>query len=273
MERNRLSVMLATNEPWAVLAGVSARRFSVFDCGEKHIQDHDYFNTIALELGGSRGTLSGYSALLHHLLHEVELKDFQPQRIILTEALAGQQAQSLQGAEALWHALLFRGEMPGGLEGNYAYTWLRSERLLKWAQLQHNRKFEGITDRSLGQLLGENTVGEARGMGFKHVQPRPIVDGKRIRAWQVPSLREARKRWDATRFVEQWPELEPMPGLYGQGADPDDWQLVDVGDERKPMSEAAIEGTKEAIRDVVQAMKTAAGAAGAADSDDEDVPF
>jgi hypothetical protein len=229
MERNRMAVMLATNEPWAVLAGVSARRFSVFAVGEKHIQDHDYFNRIALELGGTRGGLSGYSALLHHLLYEIELKDFQPQKIILTEALAGQQAQSLRGADALWHAILFRGEMPGGLPGNL----LRTERLLKWAQLQHDKKYEGITDRQLGQLLGENTVGEARGMGFKHLRPRPMIDGHRVRAWVIPNLRECRRHWDELRFVESWPELEPYQlSTNPEERDPDDWTLVPVGDER-----------------------------------------
>jgi hypothetical protein len=272
MERNRLSVMLATNEPWAVLAGISARRFSVFDVGTKHIQDHEYFNTIALELGGARGTLSGYSALLHHLLFEVELKDFQPQQIILTDALVSQQAQSLHGAEALWHSILFRGEMPGGLPGNL----LLIERLLKWAQLQHNRKFEGISDRQMAQLLGENTVGEARGMGFSHKHPRPMVDGHRIRPWVIPSLREARRLWDERRFVEQWPELTALNPMVLQDApDPDDWQYVAVGDERTPMSAAAVESTKEAIREVVKAMKTAANVEKTKEEEEEDweIPF
>jgi hypothetical protein len=231
--RNRISLMIVSNEPWVVPASVGARRFSVFDVGDKHREDFPYFNAIQVQLSGGRsGNLKGYRALLHYLLNEVELTDFQPQKIIVTEALAGQQAQSLRGIEALWHAVLYRGELPGGLKGNS----LQSERLLTWAQRQHNRKYEGITDRQLGQLLGENTVGENKGMGFKHAQPRPIVDGHQVRAWQIPSLRGARARWSEVRFQETWPDVEPVQLSNGQGRpehDPDDWRLVPVGDEDK----------------------------------------
>jgi hypothetical protein len=244
MEENRVSVILISNEPWSVPAGIGARRFSVFDVSAKHKEDFDYFNAIALELGGARGTLPGYRALLYHLLHEVELKDFRPQQIILTDALVGQQAQSLRGAEALWHSVLFRGELPGGLPGNL----VQSERLLKWASLQREKKYDGITDRQLGQLLGENTIGDQRGMGFKHVEPRPVIDFKRIRAWKIPSLRQARQRWDELRFVEKWPELTELNPMVLQDApDPDDWQYVKVGDEVQPLSTAADEAVRRAI--------------------------
>ena len=86
--KNILSVVVISNEIWAVPAGITARRFSIFDCGDAHKEDFEYFNRISLELGGAKGKKQGYSALLWYLLHEVEMGDFQPHQIIRTEALS-----------------------------------------------------------------------------------------------------------------------------------------------------------------------------------------
>src|ERR1017187_7591024 len=68
----------------------------------------------------------GYEGLLFHLLHEVDLKGFDPRKAIRTTALVDQQVESLRGVDAIWYQCLCDGELPGGEPGNL----LRGERLL-----------------------------------------------------------------------------------------------------------------------------------------------
>ncbi len=227
--QNRISLIVISNSDWVVPAGPEARRFAVFDCGDAHKEDTDYFNAIYIQLeGGRSGNRSGYKALLHFLLNEVALTDFDPHKSIRTEALAGQQSQSLHGADQLWYELLYRGTLPGAVEGNRVET----ERLLKWGQLQH-RKWENVTAEQLGFLLGMNPVGVHKGMGFQKV--RTLKGNSRVRMWQIPSLRDARAAWDRNRFKVSWPELDPMQTVTAgrPDQDPDDWVIVLVGDEPK----------------------------------------
>ena len=230
--KNILSIAIISNESWAVPASISARRFTVLDCGEAKRNDTEYFGRIQDQLKGIYNSRIGYKALLYHLTREVKLRDFDPRSIVRTEALANQQAESLRGAEAIWHDILFRGELPGGLPGNV----VQSERLLTWARLQHNRNYERVTDKQLSQVLGKSGAGVNAGMEFGHAKPRPVINGRQVHAWQIPSLRNARATWDEKRFRENWPELQAMQGTMAgkPEVDPDDWVLGRVGDEKSP---------------------------------------
>jgi hypothetical protein len=205
--RNRLSIIVISNENWVVPAGLTARRFSVFDCGNEHLDDTVYFGNVQRQLDHG-----GYEALLYHLLHEVDLSKFDERKAIKTGALAEQQSLSLRGVEAVWYECLYRGELPGKLEENF----LETSRLLEWAR-RRNPKWSDITAEQLGLLLGQNPRGTTNGMGFK--KNRTELGSGRIRYWKIPSLAKARKKWDELRFKVEWPK--------GDG----DWQHVLVGDE------------------------------------------
>jgi hypothetical protein len=48
--RNNIRLLVTTNNRWAVPAGLSERRFAVFDVSDARRQDHSYFGQIYREL-------------------------------------------------------------------------------------------------------------------------------------------------------------------------------------------------------------------------------
>src|SRR6185503_3069857 len=88
--QNMLHVLMASNEDWIVPAGEFERRYAVFEVSERKRQDQNWFGPLneALEHGG-------YQAMLHDLL-QLDLGDWHPRAIPMTEALRKQQLRSLQ---------------------------------------------------------------------------------------------------------------------------------------------------------------------------------
>jgi hypothetical protein len=226
--RNRISIIIMSNEDWVVPAGPEARRFTVFDCGENHREDTEYFGAIQHQLDHG-----GYEALLYHLLNEVDLKNFDPRRILRTQALAEQQSQSLRGADAAWYECLHRGELPGAFAGRL----LVGTRLLEWARLQRRRDWENITSEQLGRLLHSNPRGTSQAMDFKKDQ-KCDPSGARVRVFCIPPLKQARAVWDEKRFKVEWP-------------DPDDeWVIIPVGNERNTADAGEVSPSgAEAVRE------------------------
>jgi len=92
--RNVLHIVMATNEDWAVPAGVNARRFCVLRVSEARRQDIPYFNALRQELDSG-----GLAAFFHDLL-AMNISSFDVFAVPQTEALATQKIISLKGAEA-----------------------------------------------------------------------------------------------------------------------------------------------------------------------------
>jgi hypothetical protein len=79
-----------------------------------------------------------------------------------------------------------------------------SASFLDWAkELTAERR---LTSNLVSKLLGNpqrNDRKSRRGMDFKDSRP-----GGRARGWEIPPLREARRRWDALRFPFPWDSAE-----------------------------------------------------------------
>jgi hypothetical protein len=112
---NYLNVDITTNAKHFVPASGSARRFLVPTVSEERIGDFQYFTHIQKQLEDG-----GYEALLYHLLHEVDLRDFNARRVPKTAGLAEQQEMSsdsvTQWAQACVDADAIVGDYknPGG---------------------------------------------------------------------------------------------------------------------------------------------------------------
>ena len=65
--RNRIHLMMASNNDWVVPAGANARRFAVFDVSSIHRQDFEYFAAVNGEMD-TDGEGAGISAMLYDLL-------------------------------------------------------------------------------------------------------------------------------------------------------------------------------------------------------------
>src|SRR5262249_4607411 len=106
-EPNRLHVMMAFNEAWAIPAGAYERRYQTQLVANTYRQDRNWFGPIYQQLRAG-----GYEGMLLELL-ERNLDDWHPRNIVRTAALADQQEHSLSPFDAWWLELLQTGALAG----------------------------------------------------------------------------------------------------------------------------------------------------------------
>ena len=108
---NRLRIVMATNEEWAVPAGKGARRFAVFDIAPLWAQDTGYFAPLAKELKAG-----GLAAFMYDLLAR-DISNFDHRTAPKTKALTDQKLHSLTGIDRWWYDRLAAAfEVPAGVK-------------------------------------------------------------------------------------------------------------------------------------------------------------
>lgn len=193
--RNRLHVVMASNEEWVVPAGIDERRFAVFEVSSQHAQDSDYFRAIAEQLRSG-----GLAAMLHDLL-TMDLGDWHPRRSVpQTEALHAQKAATVGGIDALFLDLLRTGEIPARRWVGLNQPFLATADLRDYAQTRLRR--DDVTLNAVNKLM--------RDLGFEY------HDRSRPRGFVIPSLPDAREAWDRARMPMRWDDLTDWAEL---GAD------------------------------------------------------
>lgn len=184
--RNRLHVVMASNEQWVVPAGIDERRFAVFEVSGEHAQDGDYFRAIA-----EQNKAGGLAAMLHDLLN-MDLGDWHPRRNVpQTDALQAQKAASVTGFDALFLDLLRTGEIPARRWVSHAKPFVATSDLREYAQQRLRR--EDVSFNKVNELM--------RDLGFEY------HDRSRPRGFVLPPLPEARAAWDRARMPMQWDSL------------------------------------------------------------------
>jgi hypothetical protein len=194
--RNRIHLVMATNEEWAVPSGVDERRFFVIQVSDIHKQDESYFRAVNNAIRGAE-----LAALLHDLL-EFDLSDFRLRKVPQTEALEDQKRLSLDSIADWLLVLLEEGQFqdqPGwpeavatqDLHADYVtYTRSKSGRPVQ----------DSMFSKRVQKIVGATTVRRRTG----------IPATSRSRSLEFPSLAECRKRFDNyTGFETDWPEEEP----------------------------------------------------------------
>jgi hypothetical protein len=104
--RSHHRFVLATNSEHAVRAGSNARRFYVMRMSTKKQQNHRYFEALRNELDHG-----GREALHYHLLHEVDISDFNHHKAPATEELLEQKLLSLSAIDNWIFDQLVSGEL------------------------------------------------------------------------------------------------------------------------------------------------------------------
>ena len=198
--RNRLHVVMASNDEWVVPAGIDERRFAVFEVSSERAQDSDYFRAIAEQLRNS-----GLAAMLHDLL-SMDLGDWHPRRDVpQTDALHAQKAATVTGIDAVFLDLLRAGEIPARSIDEYKNAFVATGDLRDYAQ-RHLRR-EDVTLNAVAKLLHD--------LRFEY-------DGTgRPRGFKVPPLPQARESWDRARMPTRWNDLT-------------DWRLIEPEKYGKP---------------------------------------
>ncbi|WP_417322479.1 primase-helicase family protein [Erythrobacter aureus] len=208
--KNRLHVMMASNDRWVVPAGADERRFAIFDVSP-HLaarpgdpneeRNRAFWDALYDEINGE-----GLQGFLHDLL-AMDLGNWHPRRgVPQTAALNEQKAASLTGFKGVFFDLLKTGELPqlqavrdcGG-----GHVFVSTSELLEYAQKRTRR--DDMTLNEVGELLDD--LGCMR-------------DGRRRpRGWVMPPLEEIRRKWDEIEFPGAW---QPTPGWGVGSAAPDE---------------------------------------------------
>lgn len=177
--RNRLKIMMATNEGHAIPAGIDERRFFVTHVSDRKKQDHAYFGELNSwwETGGNRAFLK--------LLQRIDLSDFNIRKVPRTRALDDQKLASLSGLDAwLYERLQGDEDSWEGQRRNTAATFAT--------------RFSSYCEQKGGRYRYENTSPDAVGKALRRWLD---VERKRGsspgRKWilELPDLDEARRQF------------------------------------------------------------------------------
>lgn len=192
--------ILATNESWAVPAGMDARRWFVLDVSDSRVEDYSYFEAIKRELQEG-----GRAALLHYLMY-LDLSGFNVRKAPLTEGLLDQKQRSLSSVGQWWLHVLMDGFPEFTLFDDEGLTDADGGVVSRDALFQDYRDF--ATKTGHGKYLSTpNLFGvELRKMLPALEDYRPRVGGRRVWCHRVPPLRDCRSAFD--NFMRQplpWP--------------------------------------------------------------------
>jgi hypothetical protein len=102
---NRLKILMATNNDWAVPAGRTARRYAVLDIAAIRQNEQSYFRRLNEQMRNG-----GDAAMLHDLL-DLDLDGWSPRDIPHTEALVEQKIRSLEATPEFWVSALSEREI------------------------------------------------------------------------------------------------------------------------------------------------------------------
>jgi hypothetical protein len=214
---NLLHVMMASNNEWVIPAGAHERRFMVQRVSEVHRQDPAWFGPLYKQMREG-----GYEAMLFDLLAR-DLGAWHPRDVVHTEALTGQQEESLSALDAWWFELLQTGVLAGADEnapdraisneyeeeieestgfGGTRTRTVRHEGLFDQAR-RISPKLKAVTDAALGRYLTKE-----RGCERAWV--------RRERGWQFPPLAKCRAEW-LERFPDtKWDDLNLEDWTVGE---------------------------------------------------------
>jgi hypothetical protein len=106
---NHLNLYILSNARHIVDPGVKGgRRYFIPTVSSDKASDHEYFRKIIVQLVDE----GGYEALLFHLLHEVDVRDFNVRAVPKTAGLAEQAAYSRRGIDLLVEQACSEGVVP-----------------------------------------------------------------------------------------------------------------------------------------------------------------
>jgi hypothetical protein len=235
---NFLNISVLSNAKHFLPISGTARRFFIPTVSPDHKGDHPYFAAIQDQLDNG-----GYEALLHHLIHEVELADFNVRSVPQTEGLMEQRDQSLLPLDAWWCELLESGTLEGSdpdaphcaisngymkeveevsNNGNTYTRHVKQNGLYDQARIIEPRLKFHHSDHRLGLHLGE-----MGGTNEKKVLRR--------RGWTFPPLLVCRAEWEKRFPKWRWRD----PAITA-------WRAEDADDPPQEKAEAAAEAAAKA---------------------------
>jgi uncharacterized protein DUF5906/DNA primase RepB-like protein len=210
-----LNVSITSNAEHFLPISGTARRFFVPTVSTARMQDFAYFNDLKAYLENG-----GYEALLYHMLHEVDLKDFNVRDVPKTAGLMEQRNHSLPPLENWWCELLETGTLMGADPDNpncavsNSYTrQIEIETKSPYGgtntQIRHVTQL-GIYDQAklIEPRLKNHTSDHRLGA---HLSMMGCDNRKKVlrrRGWTFPPLLECRAEWEKRYPGWKWRDAE-----------------------------------------------------------------
>ncbi|MBT7357189.1 MAG: hypothetical protein HN809_12410 [Rhodospirillaceae bacterium] len=189
--KNMLKIMIATNEDWAVPAGIDERRFAVFDVSVAHQQDRNYFDVLQAETNNG-----GIAAMMHDLLN-MDLGKFHPRQDVPKTAALNEQAQFSEDAvQTAIRRCLETGTLPGTYESYDNPNFVAFPNFARF-----------VSEQAFGRNATSTKIGRAL-IAIKGVQKFPdfrmfvgksndgSIERKRVVGYSFPPLADTRHAFD-----------------------------------------------------------------------------
>ena len=197
MVANKLRIIVASNNEWAVPAGIGDRRWLILKVDNSYAgtSHADYFDALGSEIQNG-----GTAAMLHDLL-AMDLSGFNVRRVPRTAAKAQQQALSLPSIEAWLHQVLEEGAIEQGAQNGQLgakHDW-QANGLTVGKDLAY-AAYEGFSNRNRAY----RPAGKSQWSKKLHAilapylaTPRIAGDTGRTRAFHFGPLQNCRERFAA----------------------------------------------------------------------------
>lgn len=194
--RNRLHIIMASNEDWVIPAGVDERRFAVFEVEDQYRGDRAYFKALTEQMNNG-----GLAAMLH-AFQARDISNWHPRdNIPKTEALRAQKEKSLKPFDAFMINVAEEGVLPVlPFEGHAAAVPSndRGKRLGLFTAIRNSTpELKGWSDKRL--------AGEMRRWGCTR-----FSNGNK-RGWEFPPLAAIRTFIDKQFWDISWQEQDAWP--------------------------------------------------------------
>ena len=209
-QKNCLHIIMASNERWAVPAGLDDRRFFILDVSPRRRCQTIYFNAIDDQLRSG-----GYSALLHYLM-SIDLDGFDVTDRPITKALLQEKINSMDPIHAWWFYRLMDGEIifPGDDDGGWPKGPIPKQRIIDEvvSVTGIHRKTSIFAWTQLAEIIPPTMIDfqateriewvDNRGRKYSPLSQRCLI---------LPSLSECREFWDSKYGnLAPWPEVQTI---------------------------------------------------------------
>ena len=200
--KNNLHMIFATNNDWAAPAGPRERRFFIIDVGDKHQQDHEYFDAVCNQMDNG-----GREALLHYLMN-YDISGMNLRKYPQTAALRESKQLSFSPVQKYWHHVLETGCLHYSIEGGWGDGAVMTEYLYQAYQkfVQDMGIKHKATDVELGMQLRNMLPKDSFKKEKRSFNGYGSKKAERKNCYVFPSLEKCRKAFESFINAEmEWP--------------------------------------------------------------------
>ena len=204
---NYLNIDILSNAEHYVPASSSARRFFVPTVSPDRAGDFEYFRKIEAQMK----TEGGYEALLYHLQHEVNLRNFDVRKVPTTVGLREQARYSRKGVDLLVESVCNEGQVPCVIYNHPDCSFTN---------------IDPTVPGSLDHMLSNSNDRDLQ---------KPLTVKRRLTSEWGCTGGDSTRIWNGKNHDAciKWPPLSDLRAMFERRHGPQTWDRADVTEWRK----------------------------------------